>query len=89
MLLLTVIILLIAASMLYGCNKHQRLFKKPLKKAFKPIAYLLILGSFGIAIFSLQNTAAVFFCIFILMLALLSVSFICLINAKESSNGRR
>tara|TARA_B110000046_G_scaffold141225_1_gene147906 strand:- start:62 stop:322 length:261 start_codon:yes stop_codon:yes gene_type:complete len=84
MLQLTVIlILLIATTLLYCSNRHQRLFKKPISKHWRKLATLLFIAAIALAFYIFTSAAATFFILLMVMLALMIVPFTSLFKSKD------
>ncbi|MFK3873265.1 hypothetical protein [Pseudoalteromonas rhizosphaerae] len=80
--LIAIVILFVATILLYCSNRHQRLFNKPIVKGWRQLAFILCIIAIGLACNTLNHTAAVFFIILILMLALMIIPFISLLMHK-------
>ncbi|KTF10002.1 hypothetical protein [Pseudoalteromonas sp. H103] len=84
MLQLTVIlILLIATTLLYCSNRHQRFLKKPISKHWRKLATLLFIAAIALAFYIFTSAAAAFFILLTVMLALMIVPFTSLFKSKD------
>ena len=84
MLQLTLILILFTAiSLLYLSNRHQRLLNKPIAKSWRKFAFLLLVFAIPLASYAFSYTAAAFFILLMIMLALILIPFVSLIKCKE------
>lgn len=81
-----IVILLIAITVLYCSNRHQKLLAKPIPKHWRKLALILFITAIIIAFSTLSKLAASFFVILILMLALMVMPFASLIKVKGLKN---
>jgi formate hydrogenlyase subunit 3/multisubunit Na+/H+ antiporter MnhD subunit len=88
--LVSSLLLLCAASALcYASTRHQRLLHKPLPRRWRWLAVALLLLAIGCARVQLSQSATVFFCLLLLMLAAMLLPLATLLGPKEGNHHGR
>lgn len=78
-----ILILLLASALLYCSNRHQKFLKVPISKRWRKPAFILLLTTVILSFNELTTSAAIFFSVFILMLALMIIPFTSLIKSNK------